>query len=185
MSAWIGKVLKSFIDIFKDSTTTSIQSTVETTSGNNRTCQVMFGVGIEVRPGKDNKYFLLPYGKSEGNLSAIGGYNPNIPPDVLDGEMRLYSTDELATILQAFIKFTNTGNIEINGNTDNAVRFTKLKETIDELQNDITTLKAVFSGWAPSANDGGAALKTASTTWYGTPLVKPIDPSKVAEVLLP
>jgi hypothetical protein len=185
MNAWIGKVLKSFIDIFKDSTNTSIQSTVETTSNNNRTCQIMFAVGLEINPAKDNQLIVIPFGNSEGNLVAIGGLNSNIAPDTLGGEARLFSTDETGQTLQAFIKLLNTGILELNGNIDNAVRFSKLKETTDEIQNDITTLKAVFSGWTPVANDGGAALQAAASTWYGTPLVKPIDPAKVTEVLLP
>lgn len=84
-----------------------------------------------------------------------------------------------------FIKVDPTGIIAINGETDFAVRFTKLKEVVDELQSDITTLKNVFSTWTPVANDGGAALKTAATTWYSTALTKLIDLAKVLTVKLP
>ncbi len=51
----------------------------------------------------------------------------------------------------------------------------KTKASLDELKNDLTTLKAVFSGWTPVAQDGGAALKTAAGTWYGTSLTVSTD----------
>jgi hypothetical protein len=55
----------------------------------------------------------------------------------------------------------------------------KVKTELDALVNDINALKAVFSGWVVVANDGGAALKTAAGSWYGSPL--PASTSTKAE----
>jgi hypothetical protein len=179
MNAWIGKVLKSFIDIFKDSTNTSIQSTVETTSNNNRTCQIMFAVGLEINPAKDNQLIVIPFGNSEGNLVAIGGLNSNIAPDTLGGEARLFSTDETGQTLQAFIKLLNTGIIEINGNTDFAVAFNDLKVEFDKLKND-------FNNHTHTFNYNAGPTPSSGTTNTGLPQnTSNIDNAKVTEVLLP
>jgi len=150
MNVWKGTVINSIIDKFKDLTKTVLQSTVETTSGNNRTCQLMFAVGLEVRPGKDCEYVVIPFGKSDGNLVAIGGYNPNITPDVLDGEARLFSTTADGKTLQAYIKCLNTGILNVNGKNDNAVRYNELKTAFDQLKSDFdnhvqTSASAGFS----------------------------------------
>ena len=49
---------------------------------------------------------------------------------------------------------------------------TKTKTELDKLKDDLNTLKTVFStGWIVAPNDGGAALKAAATTWYGSTIV--------------
>jgi hypothetical protein len=83
------------------------------------------------------------------------------------------------------ITLNATGIVDINGNADFAVAFTDLKTVIDEIQSDITALKNVFSAWTVVAQDGGAALKAAAATWFGTPLVGNIDTAKVDTVKLP
>ena len=68
---------------------------------------------------------------------------------------------------------------------DFAVKFNDLKTVVEELQNDVNTLKNVFSNWIVAPSDGGAALKTAATTWYGTSISENIDNAKVEKVRLP
>lgn len=46
----------------------------------------------------------------------------------------------------------------------------KTKAELDKLKDDINSLKTVFSGWVTVPQDGGAALKTAAGTWYGSPV---------------
>lgn len=69
--------------------------------------------------------------------------------------------------------------------SDNALKFIPTAESIDEIKNDVNTLKGVFSGWTPVPNDGGAALKGAAATWYANTLTKDINNAKVDEVKLP
>jgi hypothetical protein len=45
-----------------------------------------------------------------------------------------------------------------------------VKDSINSLKDDINTLKDVFKNWVPVANDGGAALKAASSSWRNTAL---------------
>lgn len=45
----------------------------------------------------------------------------------------------------------------------------KLLAVAEKVDQELNDLKNVFSLWAPVANDGGAALKTAVSTWASSP----------------
>jgi hypothetical protein len=115
----------------------------------------------------------------KGKQVIIGYINKN--QLAAAGEHRTYSTDSDGE-LKFYIWQKADGTCEIGGNTDFMVRFSKLKEAFDELQDDVTTLKQAFSSWVVVPSDGGAALKAASATWAGTAFTKSIDPAKIAEV---
>ena len=51
--------------------------------------------------------------------------------------------------------------VEIGGNSDAAARASLTNTQFNDL-------KTAISGWTPVPNDGGAALKVALATWYGT-----------------
>jgi len=77
-----------------------------------------------------------------------------------DGETAIFASDGGAIIILRV-----DGSIEITGATvkigdDGAVTLAKSLA--------ITDLQTAITGWTPVANDGGAALKTALTTWLGT-----------------
>lgn len=70
-------------------------------------------------------------------------------------------------------KFSEIDQIEIKPQTKIVLK--QGSETLDDLfekqraiQDDINDLKSIFSNWVVVPNDGGAALKTASSSWYGT-----------------
>lgn len=50
------------------------------------------------------------------------------------------------------------------------VKVVPLVTKINNLENDINTLKTAFSAWVVVPNDGGAALKTITSTWAGSAL---------------
>jgi hypothetical protein len=50
------------------------------------------------------------------------------------------------------------------------VKVNDLVSKMNTIENDINTLKTVFSSWVPVASDGGAALKLAAATWYASQL---------------
>lgn len=61
--------------------------------------------------------------------------------------------------------------IEVNGGGNGGV--INIEQAITEWQgikDDVNRLKTVFAGWIPSPGDGGAALKTAATSWAGNEL---------------
>jgi len=47
----------------------------------------------------------------------------------------------------------------------------KVADELNEIKQDINTLKTVLSAWVVVPGDGGAALKTAAATWAGSQLV--------------
>lgn len=48
-----------------------------------------------------------------------------------------------------------------------------ITQRLNALESDLNTLKNVFKTlWVPVANDGGAALKTASSAWANAPLTQ-------------
>jgi hypothetical protein len=154
--------------------------------------------GIDSSPVENDQGVSIVIDGNAGKSVLVGVY-----PDLLaeKGETRIYSRDaDGIQVAEIFLKKDGTitvdsdkkvivnsiDPIELNGNTDNAVRFTKLKDVVDEIQSDIADLKTVIgTTWVVVPNDGGAALKAAAATWAGTALIEDIDDSKVDEVKLP
>lgn len=132
--------------------------------------------GVDSNPVKD---MIAIYAETKTG-SAIIGYM-NVHQLAAVGEMRTYSTDADG-VLKFYIWQKADGTCEIGGNTDNMVRFSKMAESVNELKNDLTTLKAAFNSWTPVPNDGGAALKTSAATWSGTSLQKDINAAKIGEI---
>lgn len=63
------------------------------------------------------------------------------------------------------------GAITFNGGNNNGmVLIAPLIDKLNALEDDINSLKQVFSGWSPVSQDGGAAFKAAAATWYGQQL---------------
>ena len=52
------------------------------------------------------------------------------------------------------------------------VKVSDLVDRMNLIESDINTLKTAFSTWVTVPNDGGAALKGATATWYGSQLVE-------------
>lgn len=70
-------------------------------------------------------------------------------------------------------------NIVCNGGDNfGLVKIKELTDIVNVLQNDLNTLKNTFVAWAPSPNDGGAALKAAASAWIG----QKITPTKQADI---
>ena len=45
-----------------------------------------------------------------------------------------------------------------------------LLKKLNDIEDDLNKLKNAFTTWTPVSGDGGLALKTASTSWYSTPI---------------
>jgi len=69
--------------------------------------------------------------------------------------------------------------LDFNGAANGGlINITPLVDKVNTLENDLNTLKGIFSGWVPVVNDGGAVLKTASATWSG----QTITPTIAADI---
>ena len=61
--------------------------------------------------------------------------------------------------------------LDFNGGANGGlINITPLVNKINTLESDLNTIKAIFTGWVPVPNDGGAVLKTATATWAGQTL---------------
>lgn len=66
----------------------------------------------------------------------------------------------------------DTDLVEYNGGDNGGlVNIEDLVTEMNKAQNDLNSLKTAISGWIPVANDGGAALKVALGSFFGTQLV--------------
>ncbi len=67
--------------------------------------------------------------------------------------------------------FSDVDSIKfLDGSFDGIVKINDLVTRMNIIEDDINDLKTVFSTWVVLAADGGAALKTAVTTWFGSAL---------------
>jgi phage baseplate assembly protein gpV len=67
------------------------------------------------------------------------------------------------------INIANDGEILYNGGeNDGLVKVNSLVTRLNNIENDINTLKGILMGWVPVPTDGGAALKTLLTASYTT-----------------
>jgi len=74
---------------------------------------------------------------------------------------------------EAFIvAYSEIDKIELRGNAlGGLVISQKIADEVNEIKQDLNNLKSAFSAWVVAPSDGGAALKTATATWYGNQLV--------------
>lgn len=101
-----------------------------------------------------------------------------IDPEVQDGEVHHYSQD--AGTIKAFIKLLKSGIIELNGNTDFAVRFTALETGFNQLKADFNAfLTHVHSGVTTGGGTSGPTIPPV------TPSTASIAGAKVDEVKVP
>lgn len=68
----------------------------------------------------------------------------------------------------AFVAMTSEIDfLYLNGdNYSGLVKISDLVTKLNRLESDLNTLKAAFSAWVVVPNDGGAALKAITATWF-------------------
>lgn len=147
-------------------------------NGDIQTARQVTPFGIDSSPIKKMRAVYAETNK-KGKPVIVGYLNKELL--AAEGETRIFSVDGDGA-LSIFVWLKSDGTIQLGGDADNLSRHSKLKEVVDELQDDIATLKQNFTSWVPVPNDGGAALKTATATWAGTALVKNIDDAKIDEI---
>lgn len=98
--------------------------------------------GIDSAPVKD-MIALYASTSSSGDTVLIGYINKN--QLAAAGELRLYSTNSAGTAEQAYVWLRNNGNLELNGDTDNAVAYSKLAIEFNELKASHNALVALFN----------------------------------------
>jgi hypothetical protein len=169
--------------------------TVEITDPDDlQTVENFLAGGIDYNPS-DNVVALVD--DAGDSYKTVVGFDDGITPEVDRGEIEIYSTESDGSAKSARVKCDNQGNVEINGDADNAVRFSKLQEAFDQLKSEyddvaeklnqtIDSLTQFFTAYVP----GGPTAVGSPSTWSYTvkqanSSTADIDPSKVDEVKLP
>lgn len=89
--------------------------------------------------------------------------------DLSGGELRSLVVISFSALESMTVKFA--GDVVINGGeNEGLVKVVPLKDRLNAIENDINSLKQVFSLWGPIVYDGGASLKAASASWAAQPL---------------
>jgi len=89
--------------------------------------------------------------------------------DLSGGELRSLVVISFSALESMTVKFE--GDVVINGGeNEGLVKVVPLKDRLNAIENDINSLKQVFSSWGPIVYDGGASLKAASASWATQPL---------------
>jgi len=88
----------------------------------------------------------------KGKNVLVGYLNKNARAGV--GELRFYATNNEGTE-QNYIWFRSDGNLEINGDDDNMVRYSELKAGFDQLLSDhnqlVQNVNAFFQNYLPGS----------------------------------
>jgi len=97
--------------------------------------------GIDSNPIKDMIALHATTGVS-GESVLIGYINKNAIADI--GELRLFSTDESGTEVM-YLHLKNDSTMEIGGNNDYMVRYSKLETAFNQLKSDFNSLVSIFN----------------------------------------
>lgn len=116
-----------------------------------------------VNDDNDKTSFIIPKVNSWVLIAYIQG-------NEADAFVSAFSEIEKIIIQTSGIEITADSIVINNGDNNGLVKVAELTQKLNTLENDLNTIKQVFSSWVPVANDGGAALKSASASWSGSQL---------------
>ncbi|HLO59063.1 MAG TPA: hypothetical protein VK172_14700 [Lentimicrobium sp.] len=113
--------------------------------------ELEFKARLNAAEGSEKGFILLP---------EVGSW-------ILAGRL-----DETGDYYQV-LAFTSVTKITLNkGQNGGLVIVSDLVSRLNKIEQDINSLKQVFSTWTPVTQDGGAALKVASATWMAQQLTQ-------------
>lgn len=82
-------------------------------------------------------------------------------PEVGGTALILMTSDTTGNVVHC-----SAGRLVINGGKNGGlINISDLVSKINAIEKDINDLKKAFSGWTPTPQDGGSALKTAAASW--------------------
>ena len=137
-----------------------------------QTVELMNNPGDDSVPALDSRVAILEVGPAWKIGVAV---SDNITPIMQDGEKRIYSQD--SGVIKAFISLLKSGIIEINGNTDFAVRFSVLETGFNQLKSDFNGfLTHIHAGVTTGGGISGPPVPPA------VPSVASIAGAKIDEV---
>lgn len=124
----------------------------------------------EVVSSEDTQCTIKYQGLEHKNVRLVSGFSQSLTTmvikpavgstvlvaDLSNGKMR----DLIVLMIEKAETVTFNGG-ELGG----LIKIEELVTKLNTLEKDLNSLKTAFKGWTPAPQDGGAALKTAVTTW--------------------
>ena len=144
-----------------------------------------FAPGFEINPGVGERIIITKIDNSDSYLVNVGGISENVAPDTESGERRLFSVNSAGN-LSSFLKLTNTGHLELNGNDNFAVLFNELLEEFNKLNTKYDDLVQKYNAHThPYVDTPVGAATTSPTLSTGTASDADMTNAKSEKVLLP
>lgn len=112
---------------------------------------------IKVVPAKDS-------------TAAIVGLDGNINKPVFISYTEVEQV--YVQVGESSVQITSDAVTFNGGENKGLVLAESLCDRLNTIEDDINSLKQIFSSWAPQAMDGGATLQTLASTWAGQTLQK-------------
>lgn len=145
--------------------------------------------GDDAHPLPDDYLFVVE-APGTGRWVAVGYIDTVNDPKATPGEKRMYSRNiDGQPVTEIWLKSDGTiaiygdGDIELNGNTDFAVRFNELESYVSTLSTELESMVTVFNGHTQPVSGSPPVAAVPST-----PMVNPtasVSAAKVDNVRLP
>lgn len=125
----------------------------------------LLGVNLQANQGLTSGMVLIP---KVGSYVIVALMNDGVNGCVI-------ATEEVESaeivIGETSVLVTEDGIVLNGGNLGGMVKVEALTSRINNIENDLNTLKEVFAKWVPAPQDGGAALKGVISSWASETLV--------------
>lgn len=145
-----------------------------------QTVELFRQAGTDYNPPNDSRLFILQVDPSWKIAVAC---DDGITPATLPGEHEIYGIDANGNKVSR-AKCTNDGNLELNGDDDNGVRYSKLELAFNQLKTDFNNLiAAIYNTHTHTSTAPGSP--TGPPTPIGTSSAADITPSKIETVKMP
>lgn len=143
-----------------------------------QTCIEVAPYGVDSSPIKDMVAIYAPTGIN-GQAVVVGYLNKNQKAET--GEFRTFATDENGSeIFYTWMK--KNGTIEIGGDADYAVKYSKLEQAFNQLKTDINNLVIAFNAHQHVAPTGGGATTGAQAAQISSADISQAKNSKIKTI---
>ena len=125
----------------------------------------LLGVNLQANQGLTSGMVLIP---KVGSYVIVALMNDGVNGCVIATE----EVERMELVIgEARVEVTEDGIVLNGGALGGLVKVEALTSRINNIENDLNTLKEVFAKWVPAPQDGGAALKGVISSWASETLV--------------
>lgn len=125
----------------------------------------LLGVNLQANQGLTSGMVLIP---KVGSYVIVALMNDGVNGCVIATE----EVERMELVIgETRMEVTEDGIVLNGGELGGLVKVEALTSRINNIETDLNTLKGVFANWAPTPQDGGAALKGVISSWASETLV--------------